>query len=130
MPAPAELGGNRFWDRIAALLARLLAISAQQAWYIDAGKLFHLPDAPVAQSPALQQALARSAQWLDEVLAIGRDCGAVRDDLPASLQGELVFAVLQAMDRWSLQHMDALDAGSRQQLADRQLDCVRRLLAP
>lgn len=130
VPAPAELGGDRFWDRIAVLLARLLAISTQQAWYIDAGKLFHLPDAPVAQSPALQQALARSAQWLDEVLAIGRDCGAVRDDLPASLQGELVFAVLQVMDRWSLQHMDALDAGSRQQLADRQLDSVRRLLTP
>jgi AcrR family transcriptional regulator len=130
VPAPGELGGDRFWERVAALLARLLAISAQQAWYIDAGKLFHLPDAPAAQSPALQRALIHSAQWLDEALAVGRECGAVRDDLPAPLQGELVFAVLQAMDRWSLQHKDAMDATAWQRLADLQLDAVRRLLAP
>lgn len=130
VPVPAELAGADFWDRIAALLARLLAVSAQQPWYIDAGKLFHLADAPVAHSPALQQALAESAQWLDDVLLVGRASGAVRNDLPASLQGELAFAVLQAMDRWSLQHMDAMDTTARQRLADHQLDSLRRLLGP
>ncbi|CAM5475826.1 hypothetical protein RLIN73S_03473 [Rhodanobacter lindaniclasticus] len=130
VPAPEDFADDDFWKRIAALLKRLLAASARQPWYIDAGKLFHLPDAPVAQSPALQQALAGSAQWLDAVLAVGRDCGAVRRDLPATLQGELAFAVLQAMDRWSLQHMDAMDSAARQRMAAHQLDSLRRLLGP
>jgi AcrR family transcriptional regulator len=130
VPAPAALAGAAYWDHIAELMARLLTVSARQPWYTDAGKLFYLPDAPVTQSPALQQALGRAAQWLEQVLAIGRDCGAVRSDLPASLQVKLVFAVLQAMDRWSLQHMDDMDAAARQRLASHQLDSVRRLLAP
>jgi hypothetical protein len=64
------------------------------------------------------------------VLAVGRDCGAVRDDLPASLQAELVFAILQAMDRWSLEHLDDFDEAEIADLAQRQLDLLRRLLAP
>jgi hypothetical protein len=35
------------------------------------------------QGAALQRALAGVADWVGRVLAVGRDCGAVRDDLPA-----------------------------------------------
>jgi hypothetical protein len=52
-------------------------------------------------------------------LAVGRACGAVRDDLPASLQAELVFALLQAMDRWSLRHMHEFDEAAIAGLAHR-----------
>ena len=63
------------------------------------------------------------------MLAVGRACGAVRDDLPASLQAELVFALLQAMDRWSLRHMDEFDKAAIAGLAHRQFEALRRLLA-
>jgi AcrR family transcriptional regulator len=129
-PAPETLAGPDFWDRIAGFLAQALAASARQDWYADFGKMFYLPDLSAERGAALQRVLAGVADWVGRVLAVGRDCGAVRDDLPASLQAELVFAILQAMDRWSLQHMRDFDRDGISDLAQRQLDLLRRLLAP
>lgn len=129
-PDPASLAGPDFWQRVDGLVARLLALSAKQPWYLDLGKLFHLADAPFAGSPALQRCMAAAATWLDAALAAGRASGAVRDDMPPALQGELAFAVLQAMDRWSLANADALDHDGRRRLATQQIDALRRLLAP
>jgi len=78
----------------------------------------------------LKRVLAGVADWVGRVLAVGRDCGAVRDDLPASLQAELVFAMVQAMDRWSLHHMDDFDEAQIADFSRRQLDLIQRLLAP
>lgn len=91
--------------------------------------MFYLPDLSAERGAALQRVLAGVTDWVDRVLAVGRDCGAVRHDLPASLQGELVFAVLQAMDRWSLRHMRDSHRDGIADLAQRQLDLLRRLLA-
>jgi len=129
-PAPETLGGPDFWDRIAGFLAQALAASARQEWYADFGKMLYLPDLSAEQGAALQRVLAGVAGWVGRILAVGRDCGAVRDDLPASLQAELVFSVLQAMDRWSLHHMGDFDEAEIANLARRQLDLLRRLLAP
>jgi hypothetical protein len=92
--------------------------------------MLYLPDLSAEQGAALQRVLAGVANWVGRILAVGRDCGAVRDDLPASLQAELVFSVLQAMDRWSLHHMGDFDEAEIANLARRQLDLLRRLLAP
>jgi AcrR family transcriptional regulator len=129
-PAPETLAGPDFWDRIAGFLAQALAASAKQDWYADLGKMFYLPDLSAERGAALQRVLAGVADWVGRVLTVGRGCGAVRDDLPASLQAELVFAVLQAMDRWSLRHMDDFDEAEIADLARRQLKLIQRLLAP
>jgi len=129
-PAPETLAGPDFWDRIAGFLAQALAASARQDWYADLGKMLYLPDLSAERGAALQRVLAGVADWVGRVLAVGRDCGAVRDDMPAPLQAELVFAILQVMDRWSLQHMDDFDRRGIADLARRQLDLLRRLLAP
>ena len=62
--------------------------------------------------------------WIDAALRVGRESGAVRDDLPSPLQRRLVFAVLRAMDEWSLTATDADEA-----LAAAQYDAIQRLLA-
>ncbi|MGN6144175.1 MAG: TetR/AcrR family transcriptional regulator [Mesorhizobium sp.] len=128
-PDPETLAGPDFWDRIEAFLAQALAASARQDWYADLGRLFYLPDLSAERSAALQRVLAGVADWLGRVLAVGRACGAVRDDLPASLQAELVFALLQAMDRWSLRHMHEFDEAAIAGLAHRQFEAMQRLLA-
>jgi AcrR family transcriptional regulator len=129
VPEPACLD-TRFWAQVEALFERLLELSARQPWYIDLGKLFHLTDVPADGSPALRRAFAGAATWLDAALAAGRRGGAVRDDMPADLQCELVFAVLQAMDRWSLQHAHEFDEAFGRTLATQQLAALQRLLAP
>lgn len=129
VPEPASLA-TRFWPQIEALFDRLLELSARQPWYIDLGKLFHLTDVPADGSPALRSCTAQAVAWLDAVLTVGRDDGAIRDDMPADLQCELVFAVLQAMDRWSLQHAHEFDEAFGRMLATQQLVALQRLLAP
>lgn len=129
-PEPAALAGPHFWTAINTFAASALAVSLRQEWYSDLGKLFYLPDLASAQSPALQQVLGRVAEWLKDVLTAGRACGAIRTDLPASLQATLVFAILQGMDRWTLQHMHEFDLATGSALAQAQLDALRRLLAP
>ncbi|QDC01624.1 TetR/AcrR family transcriptional regulator [Mesorhizobium sp. 8] len=128
-PDPETLAGADFWARVEAFLVQALAASARQDWYADLGRLFYLPDLSAERSAALQRVLAGVADWLGRVLAVGRACGAVRDDLPASLQAELVFALLQAMDRWSLRHMNEFDEAAIAGLAHRQFVAMQRLLA-
>ncbi|WP_235499590.1 TetR/AcrR family transcriptional regulator [Frateuria sp. Soil773] len=129
-PDPAELAGPDFWPRLEAFVAHAAAALAKPAWYADLGKLFYLPDVSAERSAAMRRLLAGVDRWVQAVLKAGRACGAVRDDLPASLQAELAFAVLQAMDRWSIRHMETMGAAARRRLAASQLDSLRRLLAP
>jgi AcrR family transcriptional regulator len=128
VPDPEKLTGPDFWVRIAQLLEQLLVASQHEEMFDDFGRLFYLPDAPTGGS--LDEARAHIDAWLGQALAAGRASGAVREDLPASLQGHITVAVLWAMDEWSLRHMVDLDPRQRQQLALVQLDAIRRLLAP
>lgn len=129
-PDPETLVGPDFWDRIEAFVANALAASAKQDWYADLGRILYLPGLSDERSAVLQRVLSGVADWIGSVLAVGRTCGAVRDDLPASLQAELVFAVLQAMDRWSLRHMREFDGKALAGLAQAQFAALRRLLSP
>lgn len=129
-PDPAALAGPDFWPRLEAFVTHAVAALAKPAWYADLGKLFYLPDVSAERSAAMRRLLAGVDGWVQAVLKAGRSCGAVRDDLPASLQAELAFAMLQAMDRWSVAHMDDMKPAQRRRMASAQLDTLRRLLAP
>lgn len=129
VPDPQELAGPQFWDTITRLANDLLTLAGPGDWYVDFGRLFYLPDAPLEHSPGLRTVMSRITTWLDEALAVGRECGAIRDNLPRSLQRELVIAVLQTMDRWSLHHLHETAADARHDIAHAQIDVLRRLLA-
>jgi len=107
-----------------------MVLGQREVWFTDLGRLFYLADAPSGEGSALGRALAGVDEWLEQALAAGRASRAVRDDLPTSLQRQLTFAVLRAMDDWSLQHMEDLDTQQRLRLVEAQLGTIRRLLAP
>lgn len=129
-PDPASLAGPDFWPQLEAFVAHAASALAKPSWYAELGKLFYLPDVPAERSAAMRRLLAEVDRWVQAALKAGRACGAVRDDLPASLQAELAFALLQAMDRWSVAHMDAMKPAQRRRIAEQQLALLRRLLAP
>lgn len=129
-PAPASLKGPDFWPRLEAFVAHAVAATARPAWYMDLGRMFYLPDMSAEHSPAMRRLLAAVDRWVQAVLTVGRSCGAVRKDIPASLQAELAFSTLQAMDRWSVAHMDELKPAQRRHIATWQLTLLRQLLAP
>ncbi|MFR9798766.1 TetR/AcrR family transcriptional regulator [Streptomyces sp. MS06] len=130
IPAPRDLAGPHFWDRVTDLLLDLLGIAGRGTWHAEVGKLFYLPDAPTGHSPALREAWESIRSWLDRTLATGRECGAIRADLPPSLQAALIGEVLQCLDRWSLRHLHEYPAREQEDLARAQADALRRLLAP
>lgn len=130
VPPPDTLAGPDYWDRLAHLGQLLHAASMRQAWFADLGKLVYLADAPTAESPALRDLLDAVTAWVEGALAAGQRSGAVRDDLPGTLTAELAFAVLQALDRWSIEHLDQLDPAEASDLAAIEIDMLRRLFLP
>ena len=130
IPAPQELTGPHYWDAVARLVTDVLAIAASGNWYADVGRLFYLPDAPVQHSPTMQAVLQSIEGWLSQVLASGRACGAIRDDLPVSLQVALVSDVVRCLDHWSLRHLSEYPRPTQNEITRVQIDVLCRLLAP
>lgn len=125
LPTSEELGED-FWDAVARLLDAVLSAPPGS---VELGRLFYLDDAPREDGSALTEAGAAIDAWLTQALAVGREVGAVRDDLPASLQSALTLAALRAMDDWSVRHLESLTPAETEALAGAQLGTVRRLLA-
>lgn len=130
IPAPQDLAGPHYWGTVARLVTDLLGIAVRGDWCADAGRLFYLSDAPVEHSPTVREVLDSIARWLAQALATGRACGAIRDDMPTSLQITLVNDVLRCLDRWSLQHLHEYPEPTQSDITRMQIDTLRRLLAP
>ncbi|MGJ7906777.1 TetR/AcrR family transcriptional regulator [Actinopolyspora sp. H202] len=130
VPDPSELAGTEFWERVTRLVTQLLELAGRGTWTAEAGKLFYVSDTPIEHSPALRDAIAAVRDWLARALEAGRECGAVRDDLPSSLQASLVFALLRCLDDWSLHQLHEYSAPERERIARAQLRTLYRMLAP
>lgn len=135
VPHPQTLAADGFWDGIASLVSRMARLSEEGSLAQMAG-LFYLPDAP--QDTGVGRIRDAIDAWVEAALQAGRECGAVRTDLPVPLLNRLTKAVLWTMDQWSVAHLrqtpetasgDAVGADA-ERLAAAQLDVVRRMLEP
>ncbi len=129
IPEPEEFAGDSFWPRIEKFFSELVLVSQQQESFLTLGRLFY-SEAPDAASGAVGGTLAAVRTWVEDVLRVGRRCGAVRDDLPETLQYSLVFRILQVFDEWTIGHYDDFRPADLQRLADAQLATIRRVLEP
>lgn len=127
VPSPDAFAGDQFWPAAARAWNALLASAADEA-LLALGRMFHLGNAPAPARGTVTETLAVVRTWLRDVLAQGREAGEVRSDLPLDLQEELVFAVLQAFDAWTLARTD-LSPADLSDLAEAQWATVRRVLA-
>lgn len=105
-PAPEEFGARAFWRHIDAVLAQFTELSAMPALQ-HLGRIFYLPGDGGESGGARGELLDAVHGWVRAVLQVGRDAGQVRDDLPLSLQADVTFAVLRAIDEWALGEMNA-----------------------
>lgn len=128
-PEPHQLAGPGFWDHVGELADRLSELLQRRDRYAEFGAIFYLGDAP-ATSDALRGVVDQAAAWLNASLQAGRNCQAVRDDLPTSLQAALALSVLRAMDSWSVAHLGEVGEEEGERLLGAQLNALRRLLAP
>ncbi len=130
VPPPEALRGPRVLGRrLEALTARVLDLAARGDWYADAGAAVLPARRTRGESSAVRESAAAISGWFGGVLAVGRSCGQVRDDLPDTLQAALVTDVVRSLDRWSLEHAgdEGLEPGT---VAVLLVDVLRRLLAP
>ena len=152
VPAPDEFRGDTFWSRLQSLGSSLFAAVESDEAYRHLGRMFYLRDAPIERpdksDPSDQEGpdregagregagrepggpLAAIRQWLGDVLEIGRDSGQVRRDLPPELQLDATFAVLQAFDRWGVDHAADLTPDRAGGLLEVTFAALRRLLSP
>lgn len=128
LPEPQSFAGSRFWSHIEDLLAQLTAVAETNEALTALGRMFYLPGIPDEDGAAVPTAQASIESWVRSVLEVGRASGVVREDLPVSLQGRLVFAVLQALDEWTVTHLDDLAPEDFPEIVGAQLGAIRRLL--
>lgn len=126
---PTHFAGDRFWLRVEEFFADLLAVSERSEQFLLLGRMFYL-QAPDSAKSAVSGMLTSVRNWVQDVLEVGRRCGAVRTDLPPELQAELVFRILQVFDEWTLARYDDFAPADRQALAEAQFATIRRTLAP
>lgn len=125
-PDPAALTGPAFWPGVRAVFDDFLRVAAQHESFLLLGRLFY-SDAPGSAKAAVGGALAAVEDWVRGVLAEGRRCGEVRDDLPEALQYALVVAMLRTFDEWSVTHHDQIADPAA--VAEAQFATLRRALA-
>ena len=127
---PEALDAAAFWPEIEALLSRVVAAMSADPWYLQLGRMFYALRGRPAESGPTERAIQVAQSWLGAVIARGRRLGVVRDDLPESLLVESAMGLGEALDRWTVAHWDEIGAEERLVLAARQMDLLKRLLAP
>lgn len=129
LPAPAAFAGRDYWQKIVDVIVRLTQVLTSDDVYVDLAQMLYDTQAPDDPNEA-SRVLEAAGQWIRDVVQVGRDSGAVRDDLPVSLQGELAFTMLRTFDEWSVRNLDTIPPDRLTGLVDAQLAALRRLFAP
>lgn len=109
-PSPADFAGDAFWGHVDRVLDDLGALAASDRALGLLGRIFYLPESGAAD--ARDVLLEDVRNWVAEVLRIGVESGAVRDDLPADALAAAAFGMLRGLDEWALSTADAGDAAS------------------
>lgn len=128
VPAATDFAHGDFWLRVEALFDELTRAATGDRAHLEVGRMFYSA-APEAARGAVSATLTAAREWVQDVLRVGRRRGAVRDDLPESLQCQLTFGVLQIFDEWSVSNLAGHDGTEAQALAGAQFATLRRLLA-
>lgn len=126
-PQPTSFADAEFWNRAEAFVGHVAQVLTRDDAFADLAHMLY-DRRPPSGSDAGARVIAAAESWLDELVVVGRSCGAVRSDLPSSLQGLLAFAVLRAMDEWSVAHLDDLPPEDISPLMAAQFAALRRML--
>lgn len=128
-PRPDEFETD-FWGRADGLIDTLTDASTKDEAFAALGGIFYLSGTGGSTPPAVSETLANMGKWLQDVLAVGRSQGEVRDDLPIELQSRLVFAVLRTLDQWVADRASTMPAQEAASYVRAAAGTIRRILDP
>ena len=95
---------DTFWPAMTELATSFARAGAGHPETQLLERMVHHP--PAARGPDGQLTLLRSdvSRWLAEAAATGLRLGELRTDLPADLLAELAFALMEVLNRWTLEN--------------------------
>lgn len=128
VPDPATLQAHDFWDTFRVLARRTLEHIAQNEWYVQLARSFHLFRLEHLPSPPVEELHHWSLRSLASYLARGRELGVVRTDLPLDLLVVMTRGLDDAGDRWMLERWDDMSEAERERLFEARLDAMRDML--
>ncbi|MBR9805756.1 MAG: helix-turn-helix transcriptional regulator [Alphaproteobacteria bacterium] len=124
---PKPSSPEDFWRQSAANMATVSAIMHQDARLADLARGIH-------QDLAAQQALAEFMQMLTHrltlLIVIGREVGAVRQDVPLDLLVSTAFAAMRQVDNWFANHIKTVQPAEHETLNLRATQLIFMMLAP
>lgn len=91
-----------FWDQLAHHFAQV------GRFYRDDPAAAVLALA-VARGEGGEELVDRGRKWIDDLVAEGRRCGAMRTDLPAELSAGIIWSMIEAADHWLVRNRRHLD---------------------
>jgi AcrR family transcriptional regulator len=126
--APSEqFAGPGFWHAVAEFYAQLLLVAQRDQTLLTLGRMFY-SGAPERATGPVADTWAAVREWLHGLLRSGRGCGAVREDLPETLQYSLTLSILRTFDEWTITHYEEFAPADLELLADAQFATIRRVL--
>lgn len=126
----ASLDRHTFWPTLRSVYGEMVAAAAQQPWLIAVGKLVYGPAPSRELGEIVAAEFERAMTWLSGLIARGQQVGAVRADLPAPFLVTVLGAALEAADRWSVQHAEALGPAGMDRLAVTLFEMIERFVEP
>jgi AcrR family transcriptional regulator len=116
-----------YWSTLEMGLARL-----NSAFFADA-RLAALARGMYASAGAdstYQRLLAQSAAWVEELVNLGRELGAVREDVPSDLLAAMATGMLVAADRWFVEAAERVPLEELAPLSTKMLEMLRDISSP
>jgi AcrR family transcriptional regulator len=127
---PASLTASGFWPELEGLVDRSLAAVHDEPALVGLGRIaYHPPDDPRVRR-IIEREFAALRDALDGLIERGQQLRLIRRDAPLPLLRDMVTTVLEASDRWMVDHWKELSPEEADRLAAVILDMVRRLVAP
>lgn len=121
---------DTFWPVLLGLYTEMLKRAREQPWLTAVGRLVYSapPSLNVSRRVAVQ--FARALDWLRALVERGQVIGAIRADLPANFLLAVLPAIIEAADRWMVEHREELGPERMDRMAFELFGMLRRFAEP
>lgn len=125
-----ELTTTTFWPRLAEQYRQQFATARDKPWAFGLVKSAGRVAPETLMASGVAALITQLQSWLQAIIQQGQTLGVIRTDLPEPLLMSLFMTVDDALDQWLLQNWDNLDETEVNDISQKVLDGLRKLLEP
>ncbi|MBL8742272.1 MAG: TetR/AcrR family transcriptional regulator [Myxococcales bacterium] len=128
-PFQADQGGS-FWAACRSMYERSLRFMLADRKNAALCLSITRARAQLEGNAALLGLMQRMKEWTRALVVHGQSIGAVRTDVPADLLVEISLSMMDAGDRWLMEHWDEISADTVESTAEMMVGLFKRVGAP